>query len=61
MIHSIRISCLKNNLSRVRNFVEGALKQHAISPIDINLMVLAVDELCANLIIHSHKCNPRKI
>jgi serine/threonine-protein kinase RsbW len=21
-------------------------------------MVLAVDEVCANLIIHSHKCNP---
>ncbi len=60
MIHSIRISCLKNNLCRVRNFVEGALKQHAISPIDINLMVLAVDELCANLIIHSHKCNPKE-
>lgn len=60
MIHSIRISCLKNNLCKIRNFVEGALKQHAISPIDINLMVLAVDELCANLIIHSHKCNPKE-
>jgi len=22
------------------------------------LLVLAVDELCSNLIIHSHKCNP---
>jgi len=60
MIHSIRISCLKNNLCRVRKFVEDALKQHAISPIDINRMVLAVDELCANLIIHSHNCNPKE-
>ena len=60
MIHSIRISCLKNNLSRVRKFIEGALKQHAISPVEINLMVLAVDELCANLIIHSHNCNPKE-
>jgi serine/threonine-protein kinase RsbW len=23
-------------------------------------MVLAVDEVCANLMIHSHKCNPKK-
>ncbi len=60
MIHSIRISCLKNNLCRVRKFIEGALKQHSISPVDINLMVLAVDELCANLIIHSHDCNPKE-
>lgn len=60
MIHSIRISCLKNNLRRVRNFVEGVLKQHALSPVDINLMVLAVDELCANMIIHSHQCNPKE-
>ena len=23
-------------------------------------MVLAVDEVCANLMIHSHKCNPKE-
>ncbi|MCC5945911.1 MAG: ATP-binding protein [Bernardetiaceae bacterium] len=59
MAKRIQIPCLKNNLKKVRDFVESFLKDHNVSAMDIQLMVLAVDELCANVIIHSHNCNPR--
>ena len=60
MIKRIQIKCLKDNLKKVRTFVGDVLKKHYVSANDINLMVLAVDELCANLIIHSHNCNPNE-
>ena len=60
MINSIQISCLKDNLKKVRVFVSDVLQKHYVSATDTNLMVLAVDELCANLIIHSHSCNPNE-
>jgi len=40
--------------------VEEVLTSHAFSELDINRLVLAVDEVCANLIIHSHHCNPEE-
>jgi len=58
MIYSIEVPCKKNNLKKVRQFVERVLLGYLISPVETNMMVLAVDELCANLIIHSHSCNP---
>lgn len=58
MIYSIEVPCQKNNLRKVRQFVERVLTAYLISPKETNMMVLAVDELCANLIIHSHYCNP---
>lgn len=60
MIKSIQVRCLKDNLKKVRTFVDDVLQKHYISATEINLMVLAVDELCANLIIHSHDCNPNE-
>ncbi len=58
MIYSIEVPCKKNNLKKVRQFVERVLLGYLISPVEANMMVLAVDELCANLMIHSHSCNP---
>jgi serine/threonine-protein kinase RsbW len=55
-VYSIEVPCRKHNLKRVRNFVENVLLSHLISPIEANLVVLAIDELCANLMIHSHHC-----
>ncbi len=59
MIYSIEVPCKKNNLKKVRQFVERVLTAYLISPTETNMMVLAIDELCANLMIHSHACNPK--
>ena len=34
------------------------MSENSIPEVTVNTLVLAVDEVCANLIIHSHKCNP---
>lgn len=49
---------MKEKLRDIRMFVSGSLKNHALPDVQISTLVLAVDEVCANLIIHSHKCNP---
>jgi len=58
MVHSFKVACEKDNLKQVRSFVETTLNEYPVSDIDKNMMILAVDEVCANLIIHNHKCNP---
>ncbi|GJM28081.1 MAG: hypothetical protein DHS20C17_07160 [Cyclobacteriaceae bacterium] len=60
MNNRLKIPCQKEKLRDVRSFVENFLRQHGISEIEAGEMVLAVDEVCANLMIHSHQCNPKK-
>lgn len=60
MQYNYTAPCSKKNLADIRNFVKKILKSHFNSEIDIHQMVLAVDEVCANLMIHSHKCNPKE-
>ena len=57
MTYTKTVSCEKSNLKVVREFVAGILQQHRISDSEINMIVVAIDEVCANLIIHSHQCN----
>lgn len=38
----------------MRKFVTDVLTQHNVSDIEVNMMVLAVDEVCANIVIHGH-------
>ncbi len=57
MIHKLKANCSKKQLREIRAFVEKVLKSHAMSDIEAYQIVLAVDEICANLIIHSHQCN----
>lgn len=38
----------------MRKFVTKVLHEHHVSDIETNMMVLAVDEVCANIIIHGH-------
>lgn len=57
MIHKLKANCSKKQLREIRAFVEKVLKSHAMSDIEAYQLVLAVDEICANLIIHSHQCN----
>jgi len=56
MSHYYKFFCSRENLKGIRDFVNNVLKNHALSEIEINQMVLAVDEICSNMIIHSHHC-----
>ncbi|HBH23688.1 MAG TPA: anti-sigma factor [Cytophagales bacterium] len=58
-MYSHKISCKKEKLVEIRGFVHDVLKQMKLPDLEVNTMVLAVDEVCANLIIHSHQCNPK--
>ena len=58
MKNKISISCSKQNLGSIRSFIEKTLNEYDISDLELHKMVLAVDEVCANLIIHANNCNP---
>ena len=58
--YNIKISCSTNRLLEIRQFVSGVLEAHNYPEIETHKLVLAVDEVCANLIIHSNDCNPRQ-
>ncbi len=58
MKHNISVPCQKNNLQRIRTFVIEVLRQQQLSELEVHSMVLAVDEVCANMMIHSNKCSP---
>jgi len=60
MKDKITVSCIKSNLKQIRRFVIDVLKKQHLEEIEIHSMVLAVDEVCANLIIHSNQCDPDK-
>lgn len=51
-------NCTKDQLRKIRAFVNESLSNYELSEVEINEMVLAVDEICANLIIHSCACDP---
>ena len=55
MNNTIRVSCNKKNLKLIRDFVTDYLSVYKPSEIVLNQMVLAVDEICANLIIHANQ------
>jgi serine/threonine-protein kinase RsbW len=60
MNNSIRIRCNKNNLKVVRDFVTDYLHPYGLSAIVLNQIILAVDEITANLIIHSNNQDDSK-
>ena len=60
MNNSIQVNCTKKNLKLIRDFVTEYLQKLALSDVLINQMVLAVDEICANLIIHANNEDPTK-
>lgn len=60
MKYKRKVPCTKDQLQEIRGFVNKSLGQHGLSDVDISAMVLAIDEVCANLIIHSHQCNPKE-
>lgn len=60
MKHKLTIACSKSNLTTIRQFVSELLVSTNINEVETHKLVLAVDEVCANLIIHSNHCNPTK-
>lgn len=60
MVYRFKASCSKNKLGEIRSFIKQVLDDHQVPELEKNTIVLAVDEVCANLIIHSHHCNPRE-
>ena len=60
MNNLIKVNCTKKNLKLIRDFVTEYLNTYALSDILLNQIVLAVDEICANLIIHANHENPSK-
>lgn len=55
MQNVLRISCSRRNLQQVRDFVRGFLLVSRQSEVLINQVVLAVDEVVANFIIHANR------
>jgi len=60
MINKLNIACDKSNLIKIRDFVGAQLQEQNLKDLEIHKIVLAVDEVCANLIIHSNACNPKQ-
>lgn len=61
MNYKYKVGCSIENLKGVRDFIRGALKDHGVSDLQISEMVLALDEMCSNLMIHAHHCNPDEL
>ncbi|MBV6647090.1 MAG: ATP-binding protein [Cyclobacteriaceae bacterium] len=60
MQHNLIIPCSKEKLSSVREFLSEVLEQHSFPELESHKLILAVDEVCANLIIHANNCNPKE-
>ena len=50
----LRIACSRANLQQVRDFVRNYLSHRPLSEVMVNQVVLAVDEVVANFIIHAN-------
>lgn len=59
MKYSLKVPCSKSKLKTIRSFVDETLGQYSISEVDINMLVLAVDEICANLIVHTYNIHQK--
>ena len=60
MEYRFSTTCSKDKLKEIRIFLTRILDHYSISEVKKNELVLAVDEVCANLIIHSHNCNEKE-
>ncbi|MEJ0055024.1 MAG: ATP-binding protein [Bacteroidota bacterium] len=58
MSYKYSIGCSLENLKGVRDFIRKSLRGHVTSDVVLNEIILALDEMCSNLMIHAHHCNP---
>ena len=57
MLLHFKTYCDVGNLKSVRDFIRKILFDKGVSDSEAHLTVLAVDEICSNLMIHSNGCN----
>lgn len=55
---SQRFSCQITDLKNIRLFLTHVLQERQLPEEQVSLLVLAVDEVCANRMIHSNSCDP---
>ena len=60
MIHCYQVNCHSDNLKYIREFVKVVLRDLHLSETETNQLVLAVDEVCTNIIFHSADNNPNR-
>jgi serine/threonine-protein kinase RsbW len=61
MNYKYKVGCSIENLKGVRDFIRATLKGHGVKELQISEVVLALDEMCSNLMIHAHQCNPNEL
>jgi len=59
MKHELKLFCEKSQLAELRAFISKTLAPTNLNDVSQNQLILAVEEVCANLIIHSHDCDPQ--
>ncbi len=60
MNNVLRIECSRRNLQQVRDFVRDFLDRRALPELLVNQVVLAIDEVVANFIIHANSEDERQ-
>jgi serine/threonine-protein kinase RsbW len=60
MKDSLTISCSRSILRTLRAFTREVLERLGLPEVETNMLVLAVDEICSNLIIHAHNGDGNK-
>jgi len=61
MMYKQKVGCKLENLKGLRDFIREALSTHGVHELHISEIVLALDEMCSNLMIHAHHCNPNDL
>lgn len=56
----LRLYCKTGNLIELRRFLEHSLENSSFDANQRHQMILAVEEVCANMIIHSNHCDSLK-
>ncbi|MHA7131332.1 ATP-binding protein [Algoriphagus namhaensis] len=57
MSHALKLYCQTTELAELRKYISARLQNTGLSESVQLQLILAVEEVCANLIIHSHQCN----
>mgnify|MGYP000894689026 FL=1 len=61
MSPKLNLSCCTSALVELRSFLQRSLEAYVFSEVDRHQVTLAVEEVCTNLIIHSHASNPKEV
>lgn len=57
MEYKIKVNNSTKNLKEIRKFVHDTLKELPVDLNEVDLIVLAIDEICSNLMIHTNGLN----